>query len=36
MRYQFNSAEFLSKISDGDFSDMSCEKLEIFEKILPK
>lgn len=36
MRYQLNSDTFLQKVSAGDISDLNCETLEIFEKILPK
>lgn len=36
MRFQFNSSKFMQQVSEGDITGLSCDQLEIFEKILPR
>ena len=35
-RYQLDSDEFIQRVKEGDVSYEDCEKLEFFEKILPR
>lgn len=36
VKYQLDSDAFLKAVKEGDISTLDLEKLEIFEKILPK
>ena len=36
MRYQLASEEFLLRVIDGDIYELDLEKMQIFERVLPK
>jgi hypothetical protein len=36
MRYQLASVEFLFRVVDGDIYELDLEKMQIFERVLPK